>query len=290
MEPPVMNTDRRALLFLSSVLMMVMVMFGIGVSFAGASALPDAAAHQRATRPPRTVSTPAASGASAALTQAAATLQSLGTPSAGGGASTMLTQAAATIQAISTVSMASIQATAMAAVGSVNADAEAALIAQLEAWAVYGTLDVQSSEGLLLVTYTLSEAEVNQAVDAALAAAGYAYSVTVDLGVNTVTVTLGNITLSSSQTGTLALTFTLGLDADGYTLVLTSATLNGRPIPTESVEALLDEAIAAIVNTVLLSVPDDAASAAGSISYDVQSVTISQDAVTLVVAITVPEA
>lgn len=285
-----MNTDRRAVLVLSSVLMMVMVMFGIGVSFAGASDLPDDAAYQRATRPPRTVSTSAGGGASAALTQAAATLQSLGTPSANGGASTMLTQAAATVQALSTVSMASIESTAMAALGSVTADAEAALIAQLEAWAVYSTLDVQSSDGRLLVTYTLSEAQVNQAVDAALAAAGYAYSVTVDLGVNTVTVTLGNITLSSGQTGTLALTFTLAVGADGYTLVLTSATLNGRPIPTESVEALMDEAIATIVNTVLLSVPDESASGTSSISYDVQSVTISQDVVTLVVAIMVPSA
>ncbi|MEO1164082.1 MAG: hypothetical protein AAFV98_09885 [Chloroflexota bacterium] len=216
-----------------------------------------------------------------ALTRAAATAQAV-QPNAQATAQAVQTQAAESVQDSQT----SIALTAQVAQTEINATLDsyrADVVATSEALQteVYATLDVARTEvaatiegvaerlddalsvvdaefdpetNTLRLTTTIDEIQINEAIDIVLAASGYEdVNASVDLIPNGIVVTLEDYVLENGTTATVALTFTLVQDVESgaYQLVLTSATINGIPVPVNQLADELDTLVIAYLEAYL---------------------------------------
>lgn len=160
-------------------------------------------------------------------------------------------------------------------------------------------IDVQfdPETNTLRLTTTIDEVQINEAVDFVLAVSGYEeVDASVDLISNGMVVTLEDYVLENGVTATVALTFTLvqDLESGTYQLVLTAASINGRPVPVDQLANELDTLVIAYLEAYIegilngetsdftSQIPDDAELD----NVEIEQVIITDDLIAVVIVVT----
>ncbi len=142
----------------------------------------------------------------------------------------------------------------------------------------------------LTLTTAIDENQINEAVEAALVAAGYGeIAATVDLVPDGMIITLDNVTLENGQTATATLTLTL-VESDGtYTLAVTDVMVGGATVPAGQFDEVLQAYVESYMEDILNGSTSDFQSelpeGTVAVNADVDSVLITDDLIVVIVVI-----
>ncbi|GEM_PF-5870195 len=193
------------------------------------------------------------------------------TPSAPGGG------AQATIYAAATMSAATLNAIGSGAQATLNAvSTMSAATLNAVATNVRGSTGVNTGEGSVTTTFSVSESIVNLAISEALAAAGYPGSTT-NLISGGMILIVPNFTVGQ-LTGTLVVTLAVGVQNSVIDLTLIAATLDGRAVPVTAVDTLLDT-VEQTLNAILLE------AAGAAVSIRINALIITETAITTTITV-----
>ena len=147
-----------------------------------------------------------------------------------------------------------------------------------------GQGSVRYDAGTLTATAFISEAQINALLDVVIEAAGYEpNAASVDTKADgTLDVIL--VDISGDLSGTLVITYQFSLTDGTVTATLVGVTLNGRPIPAESLPDDLVSAVELAVNAAAVQPLLNAA-----VAYTVNTLAVSENGILLGVSVTVAE-
>lgn len=194
---------------------------------------------------------------------------------------------AATAAAFATVvsgSVANIQATAAAVLTALPTLPGDYTLEDLEAWLTAlsenGSISYDPATGTLTVEAEVSETAMNVAIDQALSAAGYeASAVSVDVVDGALIVTAEDVELNSQISGTLVMTVEIAVVNDVAVVTVSSATINGYPVPASTLDDL---------TAVMQSAIDALLQPSGELNYTVNAVTLMDDALYIAISVQLP--
>lgn len=254
-------------------LLLIVVMLAVSIT----SAAPENQQGAGRTR------TRASGQAGAALTAVAGTAQAAATRIAGT-AGAAVTQLAGTLQAAGTQAMGRIGTAAptmtaiRATLDALPATIPTQVIAFFEALEGQTSMEYDPETGMITIGSTVTEAQLNYAVDASTAVLGYdPNSLNVDLSAPNLLV----ITLIDPQTGNVyTATYAMGISGVQFTAVLVGLTFNGRTVAEDQIPPVVITASGAVLASL------NGVFEALGITYSAQSITIDDVNLTTVVAFT----
>lgn len=160
---------------------------------------------------------------------------------------TYTTEVVATVDALRTTTYATVDALRTEVVATLQVFAD-------ELNDALSVIDVSYDEtdGIVTLTTTIEESQLNAAIEVVMLAAGYdQIDATVDLVNNGLIMTLENFTLETGQVVTASLEYVL-VERDGvYSLVLIDVTVNGVSLPLDQIDELLPLYLASYLEDII---------------------------------------
>ncbi len=157
------------------------------------------------------------------------------------------------------------------------AGSSAGIQATLAALSTQASGSISAGAGSVTVTYTVSEAQVNAAINTVLAAGGYP-GATANLIPGGVIVTIPNFTYEGF-TGTLSVTLAVSASANHVSVSIVSVSLNGRAIPVSAVDSVVNMIESALQGAVGASLGTLA------VSYSIDALVITETEMTATVTV-----